>query len=97
MIGNLPPGITESMIPGCGTYLHGFVAEDFVELDYGDWLDWGVFEGDGACERCGVMIGAYFPDLATDPHHYEWTPCWLVAELTVCADCRAEMLEDDRP
>ena len=97
---NLPPGITESMIPGCGgvRFTYNVTPEDFVEITMDDWLEWDVEPGSSECFLCSEVVGFYIgrsarnPDVDTEA----WATCWEVDEdRLVCDDCRERMLDDE--
>ena len=93
---NLPPGVTESMIPGNESRpVWSFVPEDFVEVTVEDWTDWNVGEAEAECDLCEAMIGFYLH--CSDPSLPEtgaWATCFVVDDKVVCEDCREWLLSE---
>ena len=96
MTSNLPPGITESMIPGNQPANLPLVSEDFEEVTIEEWETWGVGEGESTCSVCTEVIGYYLGShpYMPDVDHGAWTTCWQVPALeqVVCEDCREHLL-----
>lgn len=92
---NLPPGVTDTMLPGNEPFGGTLTPEDFVEVDLAEWANWGVSEGEAACDLCGEVIGYYLGRSAANPDAdtEEWAACWIVApwEQIVCGDCREHL------
>ena len=92
---DLPPGITESMIPGCGGGYGPVVAEDFVEITLADWSEWDIGEGESSCDCCGEVVGYYLTGGdPSEPEREAWASCWDADERTWCDDCRNLLIED---
>jgi hypothetical protein len=83
---NLPPGVTDYMIPGCGP-------AEYEELTADDWDD-NYAPGSWACEAtgCDAEIGYYErPHPFHDYDQVAWAETWLTPdEKLVCGDCYAE-------
>ena len=92
---DLPPGVTESMIPGGGGY-GPVTAEDFVEVTVDKWSEWDVGEGESECDWCGEVVGYYLTGGDDwEPEREAWAACWEVDEYVACIDCRQMMLDQE--
>lgn len=95
---NLPPGVTDSMIPGNEPYPQTLVLEDFEEIDLDEWKSWDVGEGESACHRCEEVVGFHLGRSRSNPDvdSFEWAACWFVGpwEQVVCESCRVDLIEE---
>lgn len=88
---NLPPGVSESMIPGNepDPNMYEVVPEDFVEVTVEEWTEWNVGEGEAECDACKAMVGAFlYCSDSWEPETLEWAICWTIGDKVVCDDCR---------
>ncbi len=97
---NLPPGVTENMIPGCATIdLWDLVPEDFEELDASeldDLMGEPVEPDTVTCARCGETVGPYWGRNPQNPDvdDLRFATCWLFDDRLVCDDCREALLAE---
>lgn len=87
---NLPPGVTDAMIPGNGP-------GELEELDQNDYV--GEEPGTWTCEVCNdATVGWY--EQAHAVYDYDvvvWAPTWLTPdEKLACADCVAAIEEQEK-
>ena len=83
---NLPPGVTDSMIPGNGP-------GEYEELTRDDWDD-NYAPGSWTCEATGCDAEIGYHERSHRTHDHEevvWAETWLTPdEKLVCGDCYAE-------
>lgn len=82
---NLPPGVTEAMIPGCGSDdWFELTLEDDYPLDVCGPDEW-TCEADG----CGVRVGFVMEPCPRHDHEVDaWVEVWLRPdERRVCREC----------
>jgi hypothetical protein len=98
-LSNYPPGVTESMVPGCGPApaVWELVPEAFVELTEDVLADivGGVPEPDAVlCDWCGETVGPVWGVSAwnEDVDALRWGAAWVCDENIVCDDCKCDAL-----
>ena len=93
MLSNLPPGITEGMLPGNRQYAP-LVEEDFVEMDRSEWDHNVDAPNDWECDACKATVGFYEGRSENSEDAVHWAACWVTTDDTVvCDDCREGLLE----
>ncbi len=94
---NLPPGVTESMIPGGVRVTYNVCPEDFEEVTLEQWTEWDVEPSSSECFLCNEVVGMYLGRSARNPDvdAEAWAACWEVDERLVCDDCRQRILDDE--
>lgn len=98
MLSNLPPGVTENMIPGNGIFIPGeFAADEFEELTERDFEEWETEPSTASCSRCFDVVGPYMGRHWKNPDvdALYFATCWMTPDdRIVCDDCREAMTEE---
>ena len=86
MLSNLPPGVTESMIPGCGF-------DEIVEIPEPDPTDDSFPLDEWHCDDCNSPIGWVLWE-TDDNMGMGWSLFYEVHQTrNVCEDCVAALLD----
>ena len=99
MLSNLPPGVTDSMIPGNGPiFIPGaFAADEFEELTEREFEELETEPSTVSCDRCSDVVGPYWGRNRRNPDvdALYFAVCWMTPdERIVCDDCREAMTEE---